>query len=80
MYDVSIFLAIVPGKPKTCLQENLVDCADCGGLPCMNGSFQRLLFHQNGIEFFEESIDEIRFNVATSYTLNYIAQYLLLLT
>ena len=26
-------LAIVPGKPKMCLQENLVDCTDCGGLP-----------------------------------------------
>ena len=25
-------LAIVPGKPKMCLQENLADCADCGGL------------------------------------------------
>ena len=25
-------LAIVPGKPKMCLQENLVDCADCEGL------------------------------------------------
>ena len=25
-------LAVVPGKPKMCLQENLVDCADCGGL------------------------------------------------
>ena len=25
-------LAIVPGKPKTCLQENVVDCADCGDL------------------------------------------------
>ena len=25
-------LAIVPGKTKMCLQENLVDCADCGGL------------------------------------------------
>ena len=25
-------LAIVPGKPKMGLQENLVDCADCGGL------------------------------------------------
>merc|ERR1719209_1728590 len=25
-------LDIVPGKPKMCLQENLVDCADCGGL------------------------------------------------
>ena len=25
-------LAIVPGISKVCLQENLVDCADCGGL------------------------------------------------
>ena len=25
-------LDIVPGKPRMCLQENLVDCADCGGL------------------------------------------------
>ena len=25
-------MAIVPGKPKMCLQENLVDCVDCGGL------------------------------------------------
>ena len=25
-------LVIVPGKLKLCLQENLVDCADCGGL------------------------------------------------
>ena len=25
-------LAIVPCKPNMCLQENLVDCADCGGL------------------------------------------------
>ena len=25
-------LAIVPGKQKMCLQENFVDCADCGGL------------------------------------------------
>ena len=25
-------LAIVPGKPDMCLQENLVDCVDCGGL------------------------------------------------
>ena len=25
-------LAIVPGKPKMCLQDNLVDCADCGGV------------------------------------------------
>ena len=25
-------LGFVPGKPKMCLQENLVDCADCGGL------------------------------------------------
>ena len=24
-------MAIVPGKPKICLQENLVDSADCGG-------------------------------------------------
>ena len=27
-----VFLAIVLGNPKMCLQENLVDCADCGGL------------------------------------------------
>ena len=27
-----VFLAIVPGKLKMCLQENLVDCADCGCL------------------------------------------------
>ena len=26
-------LAIVPGKPNMCLQENLADCVDCGGLP-----------------------------------------------
>ena len=35
MYDLTLqmtFLAIVPGKPNMCLQENLVDCADCGGL------------------------------------------------
>ena len=25
-------LASAAGKPKMCLQENLVDCADCGGL------------------------------------------------
>ena len=25
-------LALVPVKSKMCLQENLVDCADCGGL------------------------------------------------
>ena len=25
-------LAIVSGISKVCLQENLVDCADCGGL------------------------------------------------
>ena len=25
-------LDIVPGKPRMCLQENLVDCANCGGL------------------------------------------------
>ena len=25
-------LDIEPGKPKMHLQENLVDCADCGGL------------------------------------------------
>ena len=25
-------MAIVPGKLEMCLQENLVDCADCGGL------------------------------------------------
>ena len=25
-------LAIVPGISKVCLLENLVDCADCGGL------------------------------------------------
>ena len=25
-------LAIVPGKPNMCLQENLADCVDCGGL------------------------------------------------
>ena len=30
-------LAIGPGKPKMCLQENLVDCADCGGLPPVQG-------------------------------------------
>ena len=23
-------MAIVPDKPKMCLEENLVDCADCG--------------------------------------------------
>ena len=27
-----VFLAIVLGKLEMCLQENLVDCADCGGL------------------------------------------------
>ena len=27
-----VFLAIVPGKLEMCLQENLVDCTDCGGL------------------------------------------------
>ena len=35
MYHLTLqmtILAIVPGKPKMCLQENLVDCADCGGL------------------------------------------------
>ena len=25
-------LANVPGKPDMCLQENLADCVDCGGL------------------------------------------------
>ena len=25
-------LALVPDQSKMCLQENLVDCADCGGL------------------------------------------------
>ena len=28
-------LAIVPGKPSMCLQENLADCVDCGGLPLL---------------------------------------------
>ena len=35
MYHSSLqitILTIVPGKPKMCLQESLVDCADCGGL------------------------------------------------
>ena len=35
MYDLTLqitLLAIVPGKQKMCLQENLGDCADCGGL------------------------------------------------
>ena len=27
-----VFLAIVPGKLEMCLQENLVDCTDCGSL------------------------------------------------
>ena len=34
MYHLSLqmpILAILPGKPKMCLQEILVDCADCGG-------------------------------------------------
>ena len=29
--------AIVPGEQNMCLQENLVDCADCGGLPISSG-------------------------------------------
>ena len=29
-------LYIVPGKPIMCLLENLVDCADCGGLDSSN--------------------------------------------
>ena len=35
MYHLTLkmtVLAIVPGKQNSCLQENLVDCADCGGL------------------------------------------------
>ena len=35
MYHLTLqipILAIAPGKPKMCLQENLVNCADCGGL------------------------------------------------
>ena len=35
MYHLTLkmtILAIVPGKPKMCLQEILVDCADCGGV------------------------------------------------
>ena len=38
MYHLTLkmtVLAIVPGKQNSCLQENLVDCADCGGLPRM---------------------------------------------
>ena len=34
-------LAIVPGKPKTCQQENLVDCADCGGLCTTKEQFKQ---------------------------------------
>ena len=30
-----IILAIIPGKPKMCRQENLVYCRDCGGLTCI---------------------------------------------
>ena len=32
-------LAIVPGKTKMCLQENLVDCTNCGGLYCGSSIF-----------------------------------------
>ena len=35
MYHLTLqmtVLAIVPGKQNMCLQENLVDYADCGGL------------------------------------------------
>ena len=35
MYDLTLkmtIFAIVLGKSKMCLQENLADCADCGGL------------------------------------------------
>ena len=35
MYCLTLQMAIlreVPGNPKMCLQENLVDCTDCGGL------------------------------------------------
>ena len=31
-FIVPSILAIVPQKPKSCLQQNLVDCPDCGGL------------------------------------------------
>ena len=31
------FLALVPGKSMMCLQENLVDCTDCGGLAKYQG-------------------------------------------
>ena len=36
MYHLTLqitILGIAPDKPIMCLQENLVDCADCGGLP-----------------------------------------------
>ena len=35
MYHLTIQMTplyILPGKQKMCLQENLVDCTDCGGL------------------------------------------------
>ena len=39
-------LAIVPGISKVFLQENLVDCADCGGLDQLStwGSLSRPLY------------------------------------
>ena len=33
-------LAIVPGKPNMCLQENLADCVDCGGLGIADNVFE----------------------------------------
>ena len=38
-----VFLAIVPGKLEMCLQENLVDCTDCGGLPARVLSWSELI-------------------------------------
>ena len=52
MYHLTLqitILGIAPDKPIMCLQENLVDCADCGGLSRLEKIFFARVKNYNSV-------------------------------